>query len=163
MSGWWLPASFHNKSNILTHMGVSNFLFRWAVLQCPYWWLAVRNLAIRQFIVFMECLRTSCIYLIACYCTHLEGLHTNFGPIHCRGYDQWLAENWEYLQELKSLALQQGVGDQVVFVPLCSTLQRNTLLAACLCVIYTPMVRQFHCTSTISKEFSKLTCYHLFG
>ncbi len=66
-------------------MGVSDFLFRWAVLQCPYWWLAVRNLAIRQLIVFMECLKTSCIYLIACYCTHLEGLPTNFGPIHCRG------------------------------------------------------------------------------
>ncbi|CAK9217262.1 unnamed protein product [Sphagnum jensenii] len=59
------------------------------------------------------------------------------------GYDQRLTENWEYLQELKSLALQQGVGDQVVFVPSCSTLQRNTLLAACLCVIYTPMNEHF--------------------
>lgn len=30
--------------------------------------------------------------------------------------------------------------EQVIFVPSCSTLQRNALLAACICVLYTPMV-----------------------
>ena len=56
------------------------------------------------------------------------------------GYDQRLAENREYLEELKTLATEEGVDEQVIFVPSCSTSQRNALLAACICVLYTPMV-----------------------
>lgn len=56
------------------------------------------------------------------------------------GYDQRLAENREHLQELKTLAEEEGVAEQVIFVPSCSTSQRNALLAACICVLYTPTV-----------------------
>jgi alpha-1,3/alpha-1,6-mannosyltransferase len=59
------------------------------------------------------------------------------------GYDKRLAENREYLQELKTLATEEGVVEQVIFVPSCSTLQRNALLAACICVLYTPMNEHF--------------------
>lgn len=56
------------------------------------------------------------------------------------GYDKRLRENVEYLEELKSLAEQQGVSDQVNFITSCSTAERNALLSECLCVIYTPKV-----------------------
>lgn len=48
------------------------------------------------------------------------------------------------MQELKTLAIEKGVDEQVIFVPSCSTLQRNALLAACVCVLYTPMVSTRH-------------------
>lgn len=56
------------------------------------------------------------------------------------GFDNRLRENQEYLQDLKKLAMEEGVAQQVVFLPSCSTAQRNALLAACICVIYTPAV-----------------------
>ncbi|KAG0619413.1 hypothetical protein M758_4G138000 [Ceratodon purpureus] len=59
------------------------------------------------------------------------------------GYDPRLAENREYLQELKTLAVEEGVAEQVIFLPSCSTSQRNALLAACICVLYTPMNEHF--------------------
>ncbi|XP_021895032.1 alpha-1,3/1,6-mannosyltransferase ALG2 isoform X2 [Carica papaya] len=59
------------------------------------------------------------------------------------GYDKRLRENVEYLEELKSLAEQQGVSDQVNFITSCSTAERNALLSECLCVIYTPKDEHF--------------------
>lgn len=59
------------------------------------------------------------------------------------GYDKRLAENREYLQELRTLAKEEGVLEQVIFAPSCSTVQKNELLAACVCVLYTPMNEHF--------------------
>lgn len=56
------------------------------------------------------------------------------------GYDKRLKENVEYLEELKRLALTEGVSGQVNFVTSCSTSERNELLSNCLCVLYTPKV-----------------------
>jgi len=56
------------------------------------------------------------------------------------GYDKRLKENVEYLEELKRLAVTEGVSGQVNFVTSCSTSERNELLSNCLCVLYTPKV-----------------------
>ncbi|KAK1305820.1 hypothetical protein QJS10_CPA10g01073 [Acorus calamus] len=59
------------------------------------------------------------------------------------GYDKRLTENVQYLEELKSLAEQEGVSDQVKFITSCSTAERNTLLSECMCVLYTPKDEHF--------------------
>ena len=56
------------------------------------------------------------------------------------GYDKRLKENVDYLEELKRLAVTEGVSGQVKFVTSCSTSERNELLSNCLCVLYTPKV-----------------------
>lgn len=83
----------------------------------------------------------------------MEVVHNMF--CHCvgetpGGYDHRLRENQEYLQDLKNLAMEEGVAQQVVFLPSCSTAQRNALLAACICVIYTPTV---HALSPLQSLF----------
>ncbi|GMH05583.1 hypothetical protein Nepgr_007423 [Nepenthes gracilis] len=59
------------------------------------------------------------------------------------GYDKRLRENVEYLAELKSLAVKDGVSDRVNFVTSCSTAERNALLSQCFCVLYTPQDEHF--------------------
>jgi alpha-1,3/alpha-1,6-mannosyltransferase len=59
---------------------------------------------------------------------------------HLGGYDKRLKENVDYLEELKRLAVTEGVSGQVKFVTSCSTSERNELLSNCLCVLYTPKV-----------------------
>ncbi|CAD6262506.1 unnamed protein product [Miscanthus lutarioriparius] len=59
------------------------------------------------------------------------------------GYDKRLKENVEYLEELKRLAVTEGVSGQVNFVTSCSTSERNELLSNCLCVLYTPKDEHF--------------------
>nr|CAB3471305.1 unnamed protein product [Digitaria exilis] len=59
------------------------------------------------------------------------------------GYDMRLKENVEYLEELKRLAVTEGVSGQVKFVTSCSTSERNELLSNCLCVLYTPKDEHF--------------------
>lgn len=59
------------------------------------------------------------------------------------GFDKRLKENREYLEELKDTASREGVSDKVVFLPSCSTAQRDALLSECLCVVYTPKDEHF--------------------
>ncbi|WVZ86899.1 hypothetical protein U9M48_033614 [Paspalum notatum var. saurae] len=59
------------------------------------------------------------------------------------GYDKRLKENVEYLEELKRLAVTEGVSGHVNFVTSCSTSERNELLSNCLCVLYTPKDEHF--------------------
>ncbi|PUZ48656.1 hypothetical protein GQ55_7G263300 [Panicum hallii var. hallii] len=59
------------------------------------------------------------------------------------GYDKRLKENVDYLEELKRLAMAEGVSGQVKFVTSCSTSERNELLSNCLCVLYTPKDEHF--------------------
>jgi len=59
------------------------------------------------------------------------------------GFDKRLKENREYLEELKDMASREGVSDKVVFLPSCSTAQRDALLSECLCVVYTPKDEHF--------------------
>ncbi|CAL5069670.1 unnamed protein product [Urochloa decumbens] len=59
------------------------------------------------------------------------------------GYDMRLKENVDYLEELKRLAVTEGVSGQVKFVTSCSTSERNELLSNCLCVLYTPTDEHF--------------------
>lgn len=59
------------------------------------------------------------------------------------GFDKRLKENREYLEELKDTASREGVSDKVVFLPSCSTTQRDALLSECLCVVYTPKDEHF--------------------
>ncbi|RCV08839.1 hypothetical protein SEVIR_1G365800v4 [Setaria viridis] len=59
------------------------------------------------------------------------------------GYDKRLKENVDYLEELKRLAVTEGVSGQVKFVTSCSTSERNELLSNCLCVLYTPKDEHF--------------------
>ncbi|CAN6236073.1 unnamed protein product [Urochloa humidicola] len=59
------------------------------------------------------------------------------------GYDMRLKENVDYLDELKRLAVTEGVSGQVKFVTSCSTSERNELLSNCLCVLYTPTDEHF--------------------
>ncbi|CAO2043502.1 unnamed protein product [Urochloa humidicola] len=59
------------------------------------------------------------------------------------GYDMRLKENVDYLEELKRLAVTEGVSGQVEFVTSCSTSERNELLSNCLCVLYTPTDEHF--------------------
>ncbi|XVF01939.1 hypothetical protein REPUB_Repub04eG0133000 [Reevesia pubescens] len=82
-------------------------------------------------------------------------LHTLEGNVHqtsnladatltiAGGYDKRISENVEYLEELKSLAESKGVADRVNFITSCSTAERNSLLAQCLCVLYTPTDEHF--------------------
>lgn len=56
------------------------------------------------------------------------------------GYGKRLRENVEYLEELKRLAVAEGVSGQVKFVTSCSTSERNELLSNCLSVLFTPKV-----------------------
>lgn len=59
------------------------------------------------------------------------------------GFDKRLRENVEYLEELRNLAEREGVSERVTFITSCSTLERNTLLSQCLCVLYTPKDEHF--------------------
>ncbi|XP_047939312.1 alpha-1,3/1,6-mannosyltransferase ALG2-like isoform X1 [Salvia hispanica] len=59
------------------------------------------------------------------------------------GFDKRLRENVEYLEELKTLAEQEGISDRAQFIMSCSTPERNTLLSQCLCVLYTPKDEHF--------------------
>ncbi|KAM0897945.1 hypothetical protein ACQ4PT_022239 [Festuca glaucescens] len=59
------------------------------------------------------------------------------------GYDKRLKENVEYLEELKRLAVTEGVSEHVKFVTSCSSSERNELLSNCLCVLYTPTDEHF--------------------
>uniref|UniRef100_A0A0C9RUF8 Alpha-1,3/1,6-mannosyltransferase ALG2 n=1 Tax=Wollemia nobilis TaxID=56998 RepID=A0A0C9RUF8_9CONI len=59
------------------------------------------------------------------------------------GFDKRLKENTEYLEELKDLTAKEGVSDKVVFIPSCSTAERDALLSECLCVLYTPKNEHF--------------------
>lgn len=59
------------------------------------------------------------------------------------GYDERLKENHDYLLELKHLTEEKGITDHVVFMPSCSTTERDKLLAMCLCLIYTPTDEHF--------------------
>jgi hypothetical protein len=57
------------------------------------------------------------------------------------GYDVRLRENVEVLEELKQLAKDSGVEEDVVFVPSFTQTQKALLLTASICVLYTPEVR----------------------
>eukprot|EP00897_Mesotaenium_endlicherianum_P006045 jgi/Mesen1/5469/ME000273S04704 len=59
------------------------------------------------------------------------------------GYDPRLRENREYLEDLRALAEREGVEERVVFVTSFSDEQKGALLAACLCVLYTPENEHF--------------------
>lgn len=62
-----------------------------------------------------------------------------------------LRENVEVLEELKALAKEKGVGEDVVFVPSFTQTQKNLLLTASICVLYTPEVRRFSYSICILK------------
>ncbi|GAQ78823.1 Alpha-1,3-mannosyltransferase [Klebsormidium nitens] len=59
------------------------------------------------------------------------------------GFDVRLRENVELLEELKALAQESGVGEDVVFVPSFTQTQKNLLLTASICVLYTPEDEHF--------------------
>ncbi|XP_042458175.1 alpha-1,3/1,6-mannosyltransferase ALG2-like [Zingiber officinale] len=59
------------------------------------------------------------------------------------GYDKRLKENVEYLDELRGLAEEEGISEQVKFVTSCSTAERNELLSQCIAVLYTPKDEHF--------------------
>ncbi|XP_074590809.1 alpha-1,3/1,6-mannosyltransferase ALG2 [Curcuma longa] len=59
------------------------------------------------------------------------------------GYDKRLKENVEYLDELRGLAVEEGISEQVKFVTSCSTAERNELLSQCIAVLYTPKDEHF--------------------
>jgi len=54
-----------------------------------------------------------------------------------------VAENVEYMEELKSLATKLGISDMVDFKPSVSDAERDALLDSCLCVLYTPTNEHF--------------------
>lgn len=59
------------------------------------------------------------------------------------GYDERLKENRDYLLELQHLTVEKGISEHTVFLPSCSTAQRDQLLATCRCLIYTPTDEHF--------------------
>lgn len=59
------------------------------------------------------------------------------------GYDPALAENVEYLEELKALAKDLEVDEFVSFRPSVSDQERDELLQSALCVLYTPENEHF--------------------
>ncbi|XP_058203122.1 uncharacterized protein LOC131317606 [Rhododendron vialii] len=59
------------------------------------------------------------------------------------GFDKWLRENVEYLEQLKSFADRKGVSHKVKFMTSCSTAERKMLLLQCLSVLYTPKDEHF--------------------
>ncbi|CAN6484694.1 unnamed protein product [Victoria cruziana] len=72
-----------------------------------------------------------------------EDFHTRASLTIAGGYDKRLVENVEYLEELKSLVVREGIADRVEFITSCTTAERNKLLSECLCVIYTPKDEHF--------------------
>ena len=74
---------------------------------------------------------------------HAQPIHMDsMQRLSAGGYDKRLRENVDYLEELKDLAQREGISDRVNFITSCSTSERNALLSECLCVLYTPKVRQ---------------------
>eukprot|EP00252_Welwitschia_mirabilis_P011301 TRINITY_DN25428_c0_g1_i1.p1 TRINITY_DN25428_c0_g1~~TRINITY_DN25428_c0_g1_i1.p1 ORF type:complete len:416 (-),score=81.60 TRINITY_DN25428_c0_g1_i1:105-1352(-) len=73
----------------------------------------------------------------------INGKESNFSLVIAGGFDKRLKENVEYLEELKALAMQEGVYDRIDFRPSCSTAERDALLSECLCVLYTPKDEHF--------------------
>ena len=59
------------------------------------------------------------------------------------GHDPRLAENREYLAELKAAAAGLGVAPRVLFVPSFSAALKLALLRACVAVLYTPQREHF--------------------
>jgi alpha-1,3/alpha-1,6-mannosyltransferase len=59
------------------------------------------------------------------------------------GYDARLSENVQYLHELGRMASTMQVRDRIVFLPSFTNSQRETLLASCLGVLYTPEGEHF--------------------
>lgn len=54
------------------------------------------------------------------------------------GYDELVAENKEYYQELKALVKSLGLEDHVSFLKSVSDAQKRTLLTHSTCLLYTP-------------------------
>ncbi|KAH9320874.1 hypothetical protein KI387_015513, partial [Taxus chinensis] len=73
----------------------------------------------------------------------IPGGETDISLVITGGFDKRLKENMDYLEELKDLAAKEGVSDKVVFIPSCSTEQRDALLSECRCVLYTPKEEHF--------------------
>lgn len=65
------------------------------------------------------------------------------GLIVAGGYDMRLPENVEYLEELQSISIENGVDDRVVFMRSFSEKQRLALLCASQAVLYTPTNEHF--------------------
>ncbi|KAK9809938.1 hypothetical protein WJX72_002056 [[Myrmecia] bisecta] len=59
------------------------------------------------------------------------------------GYDARLAENREYMQELKDLIAELDLQDKVFMLPSFSDAQRAALLASCRALLYTPQAEHF--------------------
>eukprot|EP00741_Cyanophora_paradoxa_P010686 tig00020538_g10328.t1 len=60
------------------------------------------------------------------------------------GYDKRVAENSEYLEELRARAAALSLpADRVVFAPACTEAEKGYLLGACECVLYTPENEHF--------------------
>lgn len=56
------------------------------------------------------------------------------------GYDVRLPENVEYLEELRRVALSEGISECVQFLTSISDAQKTSLLRGALAVLYTPQV-----------------------
>jgi alpha-1,3/alpha-1,6-mannosyltransferase len=89
------------------------------------------------------CLKNSSLSVAGSMLLHGDTMLISYGAHFVGGYDKRLRENVEYLEELKRLAVAEGVDGQVRFVTSCSTSERNKLLSNCLCVLYTPKVNIF--------------------
>lgn len=59
------------------------------------------------------------------------------------GYDDRLAENVEYLEELRQLSAQLGLEDRITFERSVSDDRRRALISSALCLLYTPPNEHF--------------------
>ncbi|CAI5537304.1 unnamed protein product, partial [Closterium sp. Naga37s-1] len=68
------------------------------------------------------------------------------------GCDARVRENVEYLQELKQLAVMEGVASDVLFLTSINDLLKAQLLACCTAVVYTPPVARAHVEERFSRK-----------
>jgi len=59
------------------------------------------------------------------------------------GYDELVAENREYLTELRGVAARLGVSSHVTFLCNVTAAEKHWLLATCTCLLYTPDSEHF--------------------
>ena len=69
-------------------------------------------------------------------CDHLCGLFTG-------GYDERVLENREHYLELRTLARESGVADNMTFLRSFTDSQKVSLLSACTALVYTPSNEHF--------------------
>lgn len=85
-----------------------------------------------------------------------KGSPAKYKLVLAGGYDERLAENREHLIELKNLARELGIEEDVYFITSFSDAEKKLLLSMCSAVVYTPENEHFGIVPLEAMSYGKL-------